>query len=516
MNRILIFFFLGMVSGVAVGQPKITVGQPYAVTDAFSKEYFSENGEILTVKIQKKMVILQKMDASTLAFQKIRSYDDFPDSYEIESIQNLGDRYYLFYSLWEDQQKRLYAREIDFPSGTFKGAGQKILTVNEKTADSFSFLWSYDASTLVIQYRMKPEIKSDNKNYDRIGMHVTDRNLNEKWSDVITMPYTEKKMDNLDYSVDAAGNVYIVTRVFNDDTTDEKKRGADNANYKLEILKVAAGGRKIIPTKVDVADKFINKIWLYESPKHDMVCAGYYSNGKTENGTDGIILFKLDNANRLFDMHTYEIPVSVLNQYASKKTQRKNSRKEEADDAQASFLNLREVTIHDDGSLLITGEESFVRSYSRTSGGFTSYYEMHYYNDILATKIDPSGNLAWMKKLPKRQQGATGRGGMSYRYFDGKTGHYFLFLDHEKNMKLPINQEPAPHTDGAGGFLTAYKVNDQTGDVEKISVLNTRDVNGTEIFQFSPLRMLATAPGTLVFEAYKKKKEDVLIKVELR
>jgi hypothetical protein len=104
---------------------------------------------------------------------------------------------------------------------------------------------------------------------------------------------------------------------------------------------------------------------------------------------------------------------------------------------------------------------------------------------------------------------------MSYNYFDGKTDHYFLFLDHEKNMKLPITQEPAMHTDGAGGFLTAYKVNDQTGAVEKISVLNTRNVNGTEIFQFSPSRILATGPNTLVFEAYKKKKEDVLVKVVL-
>ena len=64
-------------------------------------------------------------------------------------------------------------------------------------------------------------------------------------------------MDNLDYSVDAAGNVYIITRVFNDDTTDQKKRGDDKANYKLEILKVTTGGRKTTSAKVDVADKFI-------------------------------------------------------------------------------------------------------------------------------------------------------------------------------------------------------------------------------------------------------------------
>jgi hypothetical protein len=533
MKRLFVLLFLGMASGIAVSQPQVTVGKPYAVTDAFSKNYYYENGEVLTIKQQKKLLVIQKMNASTLAFQKIRSYDDFPSDYQIESIMNLGHRYYLFYSLWQDEQEKLFVREIDFASGTFKDAGKKVLTVNEKisgaltrsggffgryaTGDKFDFFSSYDGSTLVIQYRMKPEIRSDSKNYDRIGMHVIGNDLSEKWSDIVTMPYTEKKMDNLDYSVDAAGNVYIVTRVYNDNTTDQKKRGDDNANYKLEILKVPAAGRKISATKVDVADKFINKIWLYETPRHDMVCAGYYANGKTDNGTDGVIVFKLDrNTAGLTDLRSYEIPVSVLNQYASKKTQRKNSRKEADDEAEASFLNLREVVIHDDGSMLITGEESFIRSYSRTMNGNTSYYEVYYYNDILVTKIDAAGKLAWMKKLPKRQQGSAGRGGMSYAYFDGGIDHFFLFLDHEKNMELPITKEPATHTDGAGGFLTAYKINDQTGDVEKVSVLNTRNVNGTEIFQFAPSRILATEPNTLVFEAYKKKKEDVLVKIVLR
>ena len=47
---------------------------------------------------------------------------------------------------------------------------------------------------------------------------------------------------------------------------------------------------------------------------------------------------------------------------------------------------------------------------------------------MLISKIDASGNLAWMKKMPKRQTGAPGlgqvfdtsrlyQGGMSYSYF---------------------------------------------------------------------------------------------------
>jgi hypothetical protein len=34
-----------------------------------------------------------------------------------------------------------------------------------------------------------------------------------------------------------------------------------------------------------------------------------------------------------------------------------------------------------------------------------------------------------------------------------------------------------------------------------------------EVFQFAPYRMMATDVNTLVFEAYKKKKEDILVKI---
>jgi hypothetical protein len=120
-----------------------------------------------------------------------------------------------------------------------------------------------------------------------------------------------------------------------------------------------------------------------------------------------------------------------------------------------------------------------------------------------------------MKKLPKRQQGTAGQGGMSYRYLSGAGSHYFLFLDNEKNLNLPKDELPARHMDGAGGFLMCYKLNDKTGEVKKTQILDTRDVEGMALHQFKPSRMLGTALNTLVFEAYKKKKEDVLVKVVL-
>jgi hypothetical protein len=471
---------------------------------------------------------LQQMNAVTLKFQKTRMHDDFPRDYQIEKITKFRDRFYLFYSLWENEQEQLYAREIDVAACVLKPA-KKIITVNEKitgewvkagmwrvaTGDKFDFFFAHDSSSMAIQYRLKPEKRDDSKSFDVIGMHVLTPDLTEKWGNTVKMPYTEKKMDNLTYAIDAKGNVYIVARVYNDDTTDEKKRGKDETNYTLEILKVAQGSGTVTSTKVDVGDKFVKTIWLYDSPQGNMICAGYYNLGKNADNTDGVLLFKLDHAGKASGLNAYEIPVEILNQYASGKSKRKNERKEDDDEAEATNMELRNVVIQKDGSVLLVGEQYYERMHSSYMNGQHSVYYTYHYNDILVTKIDPSGKLAWMKKLPKRQKGGSGSGGMSYVHLNGQNTHYFVYLDNIKNKDLPLTELPAVHVDNQGGFLTAYKVDDKTGDVVKLTLLDTRNIEGMDIFQFSPDRIVATSRHTFVFEVYKKKKEDVLVKVQL-
>jgi hypothetical protein len=424
-------------------------------------------------------------------------------------VTGFQDKYYIFYELKDGKNYQLFAREIDFKDGSLKGPGQKMLT----TTELLSFSFSYDSSRMLINHRMKSETWDDAISYDIIAMYVFDKNLNQIWTDKLKMPYTEKKMNNLEYSVDSKGNVYIVTSVYNDDTTDKRKKDEEEANYHLELLKVAASDRKIAITKADVGDKFVRTLWMYEGPKGEMICAGFYHNARS-NGVDGIMTFKLGQDGKMFDLRTNEIPVSVLNQYASFKTQQKNTKKEEKDVAAFDNLDLREIFVQDDGSVILIGEQNFMNTvYNPNSSASSSY--TYYYNDMLVTKINSKGKLDWMKKLPKRQRGYKGVGGMSYKYIKVKGTHLLLFLDNVKNKDLPVSEVPAEHRDGSGGFLTAYQINDETGETTKLTLLDTRNVNEIEAGQFAPSRIMPISTSAFVFEAYKGSKEDILIKVDL-
>jgi hypothetical protein len=118
-------------------------------------------------------------------------YDDFHKDTQIEKISEYNNRFFVFYSLWDGENENLFVREIDFTKGAFIDKGKKLISVNEKltgtlgvsgfrysVSDKFDFFFSYNNTGLLIQYRYKPELKDDSKNYDQIGMHVFDKDLN--------------------------------------------------------------------------------------------------------------------------------------------------------------------------------------------------------------------------------------------------------------------------------------------------------------------------------------------------
>ena len=97
----------------------------------------------------------------------------------------------------------------------------------------------------------------------------------------------------------------------------------------------------------------------------------------------------------------------------------------------------------------------------------------------------------------------------------GNKYDYILFLDNVKNIELSMDQYPKRHQDGAGGYLTGFKIDTETGETEKVSLFDTRDAKGVELFQFNTGRIIKLDNNSFALECYKKKKEDVMIKVTL-
>ena len=374
----------------------------------------------------------------------------------------------------------------------------------------FNFDQSYSEERFIVQYRMKPKTKNDSKSKDIIGMHVYGKNLEEVWSKKITMPYTEKKMNNVGYTIDEKGNTYILAEVYRTETAKKIVKG--KLNYDLELIRVSADDQDLSSTKIELEDKFIKNINFYEGKDGGIVIAGYYGN-RARSGTDGVFIYKLDDSGDLIDKLSYEIPVDVMKLYKSDRAQSKMEKKSGEKDYSMPNMVLREIVYEEDGSITLYGERYYVVSHHNPKTGQTTY--TYYYQEILATHIDKENELLWMVKLPKNQRGSAGRGGMGYYVLSQKNYHYVLFLDNVKNIELPLNKYPKTHQDGKGGFLTGFKIEKESGKDEKVSILDTRDAKGVALYQFNTGRIIETAEGEFAVECYKKKKEDVMLKITL-
>jgi hypothetical protein len=520
MKKILLFLFILLFSNSVFAQTAdIKLGTPYPVIDAGIKYYIESNNEVLAIKIDGKVFSLQKMSVDRLTEISKNTYEDFPRGFSFERITEYHGRYYVFYTINDKKSKvkELFSREIDFRKGTFMPNEKKLMEVEGKFY-GFTYNTSFNENTLLIQYRLKPEVRDDDVSYDIIGFNVFDENLTPLWNKEVTMPYTEKKMNNLDYSIDGQGNVYVLTTVFDDNTTKEKKKGEDVANYHIELLKIQGKTTSIKISTVTVDNKFISNIWLFDSPNGYMTCSGFYYNGTNRFAADGIFFFKLNPEGSIYDIRSFEIPLAIINQYISERAQRKNEKADaKDDDVQLANLQLKKIITEADGSLLIIGQREWVEQRSNTvyvnGRASTTYYYIYHYDDMLITKVDPSGKLEWMKKIPKRQSSGS-PGVNAYKYMRTDKSYGFIFLDSDKNDNLPMDQFPA----AAGGgetSLTAYLLDEETGVPKRLKILNMKDVQGMEVYQFYPDRILPIDGQTFVIEFYKKKKEDLMVRVTL-
>lgn len=498
------------------------IGEPYENIEELLNGYWpfyytAKNNQIMAIKRNRKQLIVQKFDMENLKLVSAEEIKDLPENNMHEKIICLNNKYYYLYSSWsgkETKHERLYYKEIDFEKGTFADKPTLLIDIPKKIKsfmglDKFDIKTSKDSTKLMVKNSEIPTIKNNDKNFEVINFHVFDKDLNKIWSKEYTMPYTETQTEIIDFQINSSGDVYLLSKIFHDNSEKDKERGKDGAqNYHIEICKISKDSENTL--KLDLNEKFINGIDMHLNKTGELTVSGFYTQGKIKekhlnNNTDGVFIFSFDANNNLIYKKTHEIPLDVLKQYESDKTNKKLSKEEEEDDAEFTNLIPQYIGINDTGITLI-GEQFFQ---TESHGKYQSHY-----HDILITKLDSEGNLLWMKKLPKKQK--RGKEGtekeLSFAYFLSNQFHHLMFLDNIKNIDIPLNKVPHLHIGGYGGYLTVYKINDNNGLVSKDAIFDTNKVGDNLEIDFITDRMIEISENEFVLEVLSKGKNR-LIKV---
>ncbi|WP_298538780.1 hypothetical protein [uncultured Aquimarina sp.] len=548
-NRILFLILLAVIN-VFAQDPKLSdnfvleVGEEYSETDGRFKKFFKYKDQVIAVNGHKDDLVIQKFDPLTLKELdrvETKKFIKGKIGFNTELIK-IGDKIVFLYAQWNRKEKieSLMGVKISMEDLTV-GEPFVIIEQQGKVARNGSIFRqlggtgysdggkkylvrkSFDNEKLLITYRLKPKSRRDSKGNDRFVISVFDTELSLIWKEQVTMPYTEKKMNNEDFTINKDGDFYMLASVYEDDSTDEKKKKEKQANYHLELFKVKKNTNSIITSKISLGEKLIDEVFLYGDSESNIVITGTSKNpdskrgrlfGKRKGQATGIFNIKLTNEGDVSDLKSYDFPVELLRKYASRKEKRAIKKNDKREDEVPSFerLQINSVVANSDGSCVILGEQRNVEIKVKGSRIDVTYF----FDDIMTAKIEADGTLAWMHKLPKRQKGKKGKGTMSYTHMRNNDNHYLMYLDNVKNLDLPEDKEPYLHSDGYGGYFTAYIINDKTGEVKKEAIFNTRDINGVELEHFETDKILPLSDSEILIEGFEGRSKDFLVKVSAK
>ncbi len=531
-----ILLLIGNTNGQSVKKTddfNVRLSKPFQVVDGVSKQYLNSDDYVVAVKLQSKSneLILQSFDTRNLGeIAKNEIKLEGKDVY-VEATTEFNNRFWLLYTEYakSEEKENLYAVEIDPKTANIKMPGKLILSVSGKLSGDFiagglygigsrvTNKFSLEKSTLenkiLVRYRKKPEKRNDDKSIEEIGFAVFDTEFNQIWSDERPMKYTESQLEIQDYSVDSEGNVYMILTVYPDGEKGKAAKGKSD-NYFFELLRFSGANEPVETYKFNLEnDKYLSSVLLKETDKKQMIMTGYYRKPDSKL-TDGVYTVNITKDNVSFTPNYYPIPLDVLNLYETSRTSKKNEKKEaDDDDVGMPDLKLNSLYTDDEGNSYLFGERSYVKSSTSTAQNSSRTTYVTYYCDILVTRINKDGQLAWMAKVPKNQRGAGRyiRRDMSYSILWDKNNINLLYIDNIKNLEIGTDARPKFHQSGMGGFLTSSSINIDRGTTTKKPVFDLRDVNGTEVFQFDTDRIVQINDNEIAVEVYKKGKEDVWV-----
>ncbi len=510
----------------------VSTAKPYDVIDAGSKEYISlDNGFVIMAKMSKGIVYLQKFDVNQMKEVSRNTYSDLPKKAFFQDIIKLEDRIYYIFEVFDKKAGtfKVYSREINTNDASFKKQVVLFTTsrrvVNpRKTGElsrarvgfaafaagpKFKIHKSFDESKVMINYRCYPISKDDSKNYDEIGFYVFDNKMQKIWGKEVKMPYTEKQINNIAYSISSNGEAKMLV--------------ANNQKKSYEVFLINTSGKLIAKELGMSTDQLVRNMKIKENKSGNFICAGYYANGIEFKfnvftggvfvfNVNGLMYFEMDKDGNLLKNKNFNFSKEFIQQNLNDRQKKAVEKREKDGKAGILDLFLTDFVVKEDGSAFFIGERQYVRN---------EYYgpqkkQVYHFSNVVAIKVNKNGDLAWMKKLTKNQAGIMGGGQMSIAYMEGKTADYVTYVDNPKNIELNANDGiPVAHKDGLGGYLTTYKIDHATGAIEKHTICDLNNINNHKAYQFKTWRILRAGDGIFLMEIYIKGKKDTMVKFVL-
>lgn len=293
-------------------------------------------------------------------------------------ILSLKDKFLVFYSgLKRTDKESFFQVKIMSLNGELDKTAKKLesLTVdNPINSGSFKVTLSPDKSKLLLLTTF-PQ-KKDEKYKIRARVFDT-QTLKELWVKEVSLAFDSKKGGSDNILIDNAGNAYITERYVNE----TKKYAFDLYTYNAQTTEWKG-------VTLNTDGKIISDQTRFMfTPTGDVLFAGFLYT-KSPYSYEGLFYVRINGNSQTIE--------------ASRTCGFGDTALKEKDDQQFYNWKLRSVVPQSNGNILIVAEDE---SYTQTSTGAGTFEYTYNYttNNIKVACLQPDGNRAWVRTIPKHQ-----------------------------------------------------------------------------------------------------------------
>ena len=418
---------------------------------------------------------------------------------DFEDVVFLSGELYLLTSFNNSAKKKNYLFKQKLSSKTLVPSKDLEMICetdarNKEAEGSFGSHISKDSTHLLI-YNDLPYQKNQP---ERFGFRVFDRDFNLVWEKDIVLPYPDNQFTVEEYQIDGFGNVHLLGVLYSDEA---KWRRRGSPTYQYVILSYFENGEKTEEYRVGLENKFVTDLTLRPMKNGELVCAGFYS----EKGTysiKGAYYFRLDPKTREISNSTYQpFEFDFLTEYMSDKNREKAKAAESKKDSKrsAELLNysLDELITRSDGGAVLVAEQFYIEEdryndspfgygYGYGYNPYSPFYYNRYrnnsqvdyyynYNDIIVVNIQPTGEIEWAARIPKKQETRNDSGYYSsYAMSIVRDKLFFIFNDNARNFGNDRKSNRLYNYNGSDSVISLAQIN-KNGEVTTYPLASNRE-----------------------------------------
>lgn len=485
---------------------KYTVSNPYPVFNGW-KYYFSHDEDVHTLKFSPKTCLHQWFDGKDASLKSAEEISGFMVKNVIYTKEETTEGNYLFYLNPNDDKKSFNTcvRKLDFsaenpileetviqkvnhpvPYGYAINLMAKPGEVGPGDISQYTVKGSDDKTKTLISYRIVPKARNTSKFKDTFDISVFDENWGILWSRRIEMPYVKNQMKVLENYVDSHGNAYILIKYFPNTVSKEDEYFIQLMRIDDEQYTVAT----IVPE--DGQSKYNVNLGYTDRKDGSMMVSMFYSFGEKKRKL-GLMTMEIGNSGDFDKQKIIEIPTELIE------------------------MAIGETTIKESDTYAVKFASSHTDKEGNVTiiGGFNSIDEHGYswtYHSFFVLQVDKNGKLNWIKSLEM----SSGDFEMNFGMNIGSSNKDKLYTFDENSLEIICSSYiPRKAGENYNSYITGYKIDLKNGNAEKTHFFKSDEVNGIPIYQFSFDRIKRVGDGVYVMEAYKKDKEDIMVRFEI-